>query len=260
MSDYIPSKTIVFIHGLFMNPVSWEHWIKYFEAKGYKCYAPAYHFHEGKPSNLREHINRQLGKVTFGQVFNFLSTNIDKLPEKPILIGHSMGGLAVQKLIENNKGVAGICIDSAPPAGIFNYSWSFLKSNLATINPLEGDSVFLPSVAWFHYAFCNTLNKEETEAEYQKFVVPESRNIARSSTGKDGKINLKKPHNPLLIISGEKDHIVPSSLNKKNFKAYTDKKSKTYFKEFKGRTHFICGQKDWEEVAQFIHNWISELK
>jgi pimeloyl-ACP methyl ester carboxylesterase len=256
----INSKTIVFIHGLFMNPLSWESWMNYFEAKGYTCYAPAYPFHEWIPGELRMNINQQLGKVTFHQVINHVSSFIDKLTEKPILIGHSMGGLAVQKLIEMNKGVVGICIDSAPPAGIFSYKWSFLKANLPTINPFKGDSVFLPDVKWFQYAFCNEMTLEETETEYKKYVVPESRNIARSSTMKDGKINFKKPHHPLLFIAGEKDHIVPSSLNKSNFKAYRNKKSKIGFMEFKGRTHYICGQRNWEEVANYINNWITELK
>jgi len=101
---------------------------------------------------------------------------------------------------------------------------------------------------------------EQTETEYNRFVVPESRNIARSSTMNDGKIDFKIPHNPLLIIAGEKDHIIPSSLNKKNFKAYKDKNSKTDFKEFAGRTHYICGQPNWEEVATYIHEWIVGLK
>ncbi len=87
-----------------MNPASWDSWMNYFEVKGYKCYAPAYPFHEGKPSDLRNNINPDLGKTTFGQVIDSLSMFIDKLPEKPILIGHSMGGLAVQKLIEIKKG------------------------------------------------------------------------------------------------------------------------------------------------------------
>lgn len=254
------SNTIVFIHGLFMNPLSWDAWIKYFKEKGYTCYAPAYPFHEGNPSELRRNINRELGSITFIQVINQLIGFIDKLPEKPILIGHSMGGLAVQKLIEMNKGVVGICIDPAPPAGIFSYKWSFLKANLPTINPLKGNTVFLPDVKWFHYAFCNTMSMEDTNSEYMKFVVPESRNIARSSISKDGHINFKKPHNPLLIIAGEKDHIIPWSLNKLNFKAYKDKNSKLDFKQFEGRTHYICGQKNWEEVAVYINNWISGIK
>jgi pimeloyl-ACP methyl ester carboxylesterase len=254
------SNTLVFIHGLFMNPASWASWIKFYEAKGYTCYAPPYPYHEGNPAYLRNNIDPNLGKLTFAQVVESLSVFIDKLPEKPILIGHSMGGLAVQKLLSLNKGAAGICIDPAPPKGIFSFKWSFLKANLPTINPLKGNSVCLPTLKWFHYAFCNTMTIEETQIEYNKFVVPESRNIPRSSTKNDGKIDFKKPHNPLLIIAGEKDTIIPASLNKKNFEAYTDKNSKTDFKEFAGRTHYICGQQNWEEVADYISEWITNLK
>ena len=256
MNNKITSNTIVFIHGLFQNPLSWEGWKKYFESKGYKCYAPAYPFHDGNPADLRKNINPELGKVTFGQVVDSLSSFIDQLPEKPILIGHSMGGLVVQKLLEMDKGSLAVAIDTAPPKGIFSFKWSFLKANLPTINPLKGNSVCLPSVKWFHYAFCNTMSIAQTEIEYSKFVVPESRNIARTSTQKDGYIDFKKPHNPLLFIAGEKDHIIPSSLNKKNFDAYKDKNSKKNFNEFVGRTHYICGQANWQEVASYIHLWI----
>lgn len=180
------------------------------------------------------------------------------MPEKPLLIGHSMGGLALQKLINMDLGTAGVCIDSAPPKGIFSFEWSFLKANLPTINPLKGNSVCLPSVEWFQYSFCNTMTLEETRKEYEQFVVPESRNIPRSSTGKDGHIDFKKPHAPLLFIAGEKDHIIPASLNRKNFAAYQDRHSKRDFKEFVGRTHYICLQKDWQEVAGYIGDWIKE--
>lgn len=242
-----------------MNPLSWTTWIEFYKSRGYDCYSPAYPYHEGSPAELRKNINPALGKLTFGEVINSLSTFIDQLPEKPILIGHSMGGLAVQKLIELDKGVAAACIDTAPPKGIFSFKWSFLRANFPTINPFKGDSVCLPSVNWFHYAFCNTMTMEETRAEYDKFVVPESRNIPRSSTKTDGEIDFKKPHNPLLFIAGEKDHIIPSSLNKKNFNAYKDETSKRDFKEFPGRTHYICGQKNWEEVATYIDEWLNGL-
>lgn len=250
------TKTIVFIHGLFMNPKGWNSWSAFFEAKAYRCHAPAYPFHEGDPEQLRKHIDPALGKLTFGEVIAHLAAFIDTLPEKPILIGHSMGGLAVQKLIAMGKGVAGVCIDSAPPKGVFSFKWSFLKANLPTINPLKGDSVCLPSAEWFQYAFCNTMSLEQTQKEYDAFVVPESRNIPRSSTKNDGAIDFTKPHAPLLFIAGEKDNIIPASLNRKNFEAYTDAGSKRDFKEFPGRTHYICGQENWEEVAEFIGGWL----
>ena len=170
-----------------------------------------------------------------------------------------MGGLAVQKLISMNKGFAGVSIDPAPPKGLNSFKWSFLKANLPTINPLKGNSVFLPGLEWFHYAFCNTMTIEQTQKAYNDYVVPESRNIARSSIRDDGKIDFKKPHNPLLIIAGEKDNIVPSSLNKKNYMAYKDKNSRTDFHEFGGRSHYICGQLQWEEVAGFVALWLDTL-
>jgi pimeloyl-ACP methyl ester carboxylesterase len=254
------SRTIVFIHGLFQNPKSWDGWMKYFTEKGYTCYAPAYAYHEGEPESLRKNIDSRLGALTFGQVIDSLAAFIDKLPEKPILIGHSMGGLAVQKLINMDKGVAAIAIDAAPPKGIFSFKWSFLKANLSTVNPLKGNSVCLPSLEWFHYAFCNTMTMEQSKKEYDMYVVPESRNIPRSSTGKAGKIDFGKPHVPLLIIAGEKDHIIPSSLNKKNYRAYKDKSSQLDFKEFSSRTHYICGQENWQEVAGYIDTWIRSIK
>ena len=253
------SNTIVFIHGLFMNPESWSQWVIYFKNKGYTCYTPAYPFHEGSPETLRNSVNPELGKVTFEQVIDSLSEFIDTLPVKPILLGHSMGGLAVQKLFGMNKGEIGISIDPAPPEGLFSFKWSFLRSNLSTINPFKGNSVYLPDLKWFHYAFCNTMTMEQTESEYKKFVVPESRNIARSSTGKDGRIDFTKPHSPLLIVAGEKDNIVPASLIRKNFKAYKENNSRIDFKEFSDRTHYICGQSAWEEVAEYIDKWIGSL-
>jgi len=260
MKDKVNGNSIVFIHGLFQNPTSWVEWKKYFEAKGFSCHTPAYPFHEGNPEELRKNIHPDLGKLTFGEVTNSLVKFIDQLPEKPILVGHSMGGLAVQKLINLDKGQAGVCIDAAPPKGIFSFKWSFLKANLPTINPLKGNSVFLPGTEWFYYAFCNTMTLAQTQVEFDQFVVPESRNIARSSTGKDGEVNFKKPHAPLLFIAGEKDNIIPPSLNRKNFAAYKDKNSQKDFKEFAGRTHYICGQENWQEVADYIYQWFEKLK
>jgi pimeloyl-ACP methyl ester carboxylesterase len=253
-------KTVVFIHGLFQNPKSWDPWVRYFADRGYSCHTPAYPFHDGDPTSLRTNINPGLGDLTFAQVVGSFGAVIDALPEPPLLVGHSMGGLVVQKLISQNRGAAGVCIDTAPPKGVFSLKWSFLKSNLPTINPLKGNSPCLPSVEWFQYAFCNTMTFEQTKKEYDLLVVPESRNIPRSSAGADGIIDFKKSHAPLLFIAGEEDNIIPSSLNLKNCRAYKDPKSVCDFKEFPRRTHFICGQPGWEEVAQYAEQWISELK
>jgi pimeloyl-ACP methyl ester carboxylesterase len=254
----IKSKTIVFIHGLFVNPESWDAWKVYFEAKGYKCYTPANPYHEGKPADLRKNIDPKLADVNFEDVVNNIVKLIDTLPEQPIIIGHSMAGLVVQKLISMNKAAAGICIDGAAPVGIITLKWSFWKANLPAINPLKGNSIFVPTKKWFHYAFCNTMTRAESDKVFDEIAVPESRNIPRGTLKNFAKIDFKKPHNPLLIIAGEKDHIVPASLNVKNFEAYKDTSSIIAFKEFKGRGHYICGEPNWQEVAAYIYNWINK--
>lgn len=249
-------RPIVFIHGMFMNPKSWDGWIRFFEQRGHSCSAPAWPFHEGEPATLRNNIPTELGKLTLGEVTDVFEKHIRTLPEQPILIGHSMGGLITQLLVARDCAAAGVCIDSAAPNGMLVAKWSFFKSNLPVLNPFKGSSPVLLSKKHFRYTFCNTMSAADSNAAWEKFVVPESRNVARSSSGKAGKIDVAKPHAPLLFIAGEQDHIIPAALNRKNHKAYTDSNSVTDFKEFPGRTHFICGQQNWEEVAQYAASWI----
>lgn len=254
----INSKTIVFIHGLHENAHTWKDWMLFYENLGYLCYAPDYPYHEGIPAILRQYPNKQLANTRLKDVIAHYVEFINQLEDQcPILIGHSMGGLIVQKLIQEQKGAVGICITSASPKGILTFQWCFVKSNLGVVNPFKGNQLYCGSREWFHYAICNTLTRQESDEIYEKAVVPESRNIPRTSRLNDGKINFNKPHKPLLFISAEKDHIIPIGLTIKNFKAYKDKHSITDFKAFKGKSHSICVQSGWEEVAQYIQNWIT---
>lgn len=253
----LTSKTIVLVHGLFVNPKSWAGWKIFFEAKGYTVYNPANPGHEGNPAALRANINPDLNKVDFVAVVENLVKFIDALPEKPILIGHSLGGLAVQKLMDLGKGEAGVMIDGAPPQGVIPFEWSFWKSNLPVVNPFKGNSVFVPTKTWFHYTFGNTLSRAASDKVFDELVVPESRAIAWGALKSYARIDFKKAHAPLLFIAGEKDHIMPASLNKRNFKAYKHTGSVTDFKMFEGRSHYICGEENWEEVANYVYNWIS---
>jgi pimeloyl-ACP methyl ester carboxylesterase len=252
----IASKTIVFIHGLFINPKNWEGWKAYFEAQGYTCYIPAMPYHTGETKDLWEHIDPKLGKVNFDDAVNSFAKFIDSLQEKPIAIGHSVGGLIAQKLVDMNKVAAGVSIDGAAPMGIVTTKWSFWKSNFRVVDYLKGNSVFKPTADWFYYAFGNTLTREASDKAFHEFVIPESRNIARGTLLV--KIHFKKPHQPLLFIAGEKDHIIPASLNKKNFNAYKDTSSVRDFKEFPGRGHYICAEPNWQEVAAYVSDWLKK--
>ena len=108
----------------------------------------------------------------------------------------------------------------------------------------------------FHENFCNTMTMEESNLAYSEYATHDSRNVLRDCMGSSGKVDLDLPHFPLLFIGGEKDQIIPTKLNEKNAKAYTDEESITAFKEFPNRGHYICGQPGWEEVAAYTYEWL----
>ena len=256
----MPNKNIVFIHGMFMTPLCWEEWVKYFQANGYTCTAPSWPGRDAPIVTQRKnHPDATLGKLTLTAVVDHLTKQIQLLENTPILLGHSMGGLITQILVNRDLAAAGIAIDSAPSAGVFTTKWSFLKANFPMISPFV--SKYQPcqmSFEDFQYAFVNNMPLEEQRAAYDRYVVPESRQVPQESLGGIAKIDFKKPHAPLLMIAGSDDHIIPASLNKSNFEKYRASSSLTEFKEFPGRVHFIIGQKNWQEVADYCLAWLKE--
>jgi len=254
------SKTIVLIHGMFMSPLCWEKWIPYYEAKGYRVFVPAWPGRDKSVEELRKaHPDSELAKLKLDQVVDSLESFIKGLSEKPAIIGHSMGGLAVQILLQRNIAVGGVAIDPAPPAGVFSTELSFVKANFPTINPFLLNRPVQISFEHFQYAFVNTLPLDEQRAAYDRYVVPESRNVAASSLGAAGKVDFNKPRRPLLITAGQNDHIIPASLNRKNYEKY-QLPSVTDFMEFSGRDHFLIGSKGWEEVADYCLEWLASIE
>jgi pimeloyl-ACP methyl ester carboxylesterase len=254
------SKTIVFIHGMYMSPKSWEKWIHYFELDGYTCLAPAWPGRDLPVETLRQQYpDPGMAKVDLDDVVEKMASVVNELPEKPVLIGHSMGGLVVQLLLQKRLGAAGVAIDSAPPMGVLSIKWSFLKSNLPHISPFASMKQPIEmSFPRFQYTFVNGMTLEEQHKAYDKYVVPESRRVPWQSL--TARIDFKRAHPPLLLIAGSSDHLIPASLNKRNYRRYKSSQSVTVFKEFPGRTHYIIGQKNWEEVADFVAKWLKSLE
>jgi pimeloyl-ACP methyl ester carboxylesterase len=199
----INSKTIVFVTGAFVSHLGWDHWKDYFESKGYTILAPAWPHKDGTPQELR---NRQpndtdLAKVRFLDVVDHYADIIRKLPEKPILIGHSLGGLLVQKLLQLDIAAAAIAIHSVPPQGVLSFEWSFIKS---LWNPLglfsSADKTYLMSFKDWQYSFTNDMSLEDQKHAYEISTIPESRRALRDPLSSAGKIDFKKPHPPILIV------------------------------------------------------------
>lgn len=255
-----PSKTVVFVHGMYMTPLCWEKWEPYFQAKGYKTLAPAWPEHDAPIEEQRKaHPNPKLGALTLDAVLAHYRTVLRGLEEKPILVGHSMGGLIVQILLAEGLGVAGIAIDSAPPKGVISLKYSFLKSNWPAISPsAKLDQPILQSQADFDYAFANCVAEPERKAAFARYAVPESRRVGKGPTTDVAKINFLGKRPPLLLLAGSADHIIPASLNRSNYEKYEQSPSITDFREFEGRCHYTIGQAGWEEVADYILDWVTK--
>ncbi len=256
-----PVKSVMFIHGMFMTPLCWNEWQRFFAEHGYTTSAPPWPLHDSPPATQRAaHPDAALGKLTLDEVVQYYAGLLEKMDPKPILIGHSMGGLIVQLLLERGLGSAGIAIDSAPPKGLISLKWSFLKGNWAVISPSANkDEAFLPSLEQFHYAFGNSLSDAEVKTVYAQLVVPESRRVGNAPTSDSAKIDYAAKRPPLLLIAGENDNLIPASLNWDNFSAYKNTPALTEFHSFEGRTHFTLGQAGWQEVADTSLAWLEGL-
>jgi pimeloyl-ACP methyl ester carboxylesterase len=260
------SKTIVFVHGAWMTPLSWEKFRGFFAERGYECIAPTWP-HKDKPiDELRHNPPAELAGLGVTEIVDHYARIIQTLPESPILIGHSFGGLFVQMLLDRGLGIAGVAIDSAPPKGVLPLEWSALKSNTGVFLTWGAwNKVVTMSLDEFKYAFVNTLPEAEQLAAYERHVVPETGRVffqaglalldPHSAVEVDFKNNKRAP---LLMISGAEDHIVPAKMVRSNYEKYQESSASTDFKEFPGRTHWIIAQPGWEEVAGYIAEWLRE--
>ena len=172
------SKTIVLIHGNFVNNECWTEWKRYYEQKEYKVYTPANPGHEGNPATLRTNVHPDIIKTGFIDIVISVEQLINTLPEKPLIIGHSMAGMVVQKLVESGKASAGVSIDGAPPKNVFP-PFQTLKTVLPAFGFFSFNKYFMGSRRWYDYAFFNTIPETEKEKAFNKLAVPESYKVSR---------------------------------------------------------------------------------
>jgi pimeloyl-ACP methyl ester carboxylesterase len=178
--------------------------------------------------------------------------------DRPIVIGHSVGGLIAQKLLAADLVSSAVAISSVAPNAILDFDWGFITNSAIITNPLKGDEPVFMDAKTFHGSFANTLTEDQAASAFTETATHDSRNVLRDCMGSSGKIDLSRPHAPLLLVAGEKDEIIPADLCEKNFRAYEDNGSITAFQEFAGRSHFICGEPDWKEVASFVEDWLQQ--
>lgn len=256
-TNNIESKTIVFITGAFVASNCWDEWKKFFDEKGYECLVIPWPNKDAPAKVLRSrHSSEAIASMRLAALTDYYASQINLLPEKPILIGHSMGGLITQLLLQRNLAAAGVAIHPVAPQGVICFSLAMLRAVWGPLGFFTSvKKSFLMSFAQWQFAFTNGMPEAEQKAAYDKFCVPESKLISRDGLTKVAHIDFTRPHAPLLITAGSADHIVPAKLNYANFKKYQSQ-AITSFKEFEGRNHFVLGQPIWREDAQYIYEWL----
>jgi pimeloyl-ACP methyl ester carboxylesterase len=256
------SKTILFITGAFVTHHVWHNWITWFEGKGFTCIAPAWPHKNAPAAELRSRRpnDTALAKLTLGGLVAHFEDIAINLPEKPIVIGHSLGGLIVQVLVNKGLAESGVALHSVPPKGVFSFEWPFLKSIWKPLGYLTSvNKTHLMGLKEWGYAFTNGMDAREQQLSYETYCIPESKRVIRGALSSAATVDFDKPHPPLLFITGDNDHITPNSLNYENYIKYEKGHSITDYKEFKGRNHFVLGLPTWKEEAEYICSWLELL-
>lgn len=257
-----PSKTILLIHGLWVTPRSWEKFQRHYEARGYTVLAPAWPGVVGEVEGMKRDASPFHG-IGIAEVVAHYTRIIRALPEQPIIIGHSYGGLITQLLLDRGLGAAGVAIDSVPGKGIPILPWSTIRSLIpALINPGHYRRTFLFTARQFWNVFANTLSESDARAAYDRYAISAPGRaifqaaLSNVTPGSLATIDYRNPRRaPLLVIGGEKDVIMPAALSRKIFRKHQASPARTAYKEFAGRSHFLVGEQGWEEVADYALTW-----
>jgi alpha-beta hydrolase superfamily lysophospholipase len=267
MATEAGSQAVVLIHGLWLNALSWEHWAERYSAAGANVIAKSWPGMDAEPAALRAD-SAAFKKLGFEEVTSHYEQVIRGLDSPPILMGHSMGGVIVQLLLDRGLGAAGVAIDPGPTKGVLNLPLSTLKSSSPALrNPLNRGRAVMLTSKQFHYAFTNTMSDAESDAAYERYAVPGPGKLlfqaalANFNPRAATRINYRNPTRaPLLLIAGGSDHVAPPVTTRVEAKLQQKSPGVTAYKEFPGRPHFTCGAPGWEEVADFALDWARNPK
>jgi alpha-beta hydrolase superfamily lysophospholipase len=256
------AKTIVLIPGLWLTSLSWENWVERYSQRGYKVIAESWPGMQGDVNSVRRE-QTQFENIGFGEVVEHYESIIKKLAAPPIIMGHSMGGVVTQLLLDRGFGSAGVAIDPGPIRGVLNLPLSSLKSAFPVLkNPANNHRAVMLTQEEFHYAFTNTMTPEESARLYERYAVPGPGKLlfqaalANFNPHAATRVDFHNDERaPLLLIAGELDHVAPPSVTRAEAKLQSKSKAVTAFKEYAGRSHYIIGQQGWEEVADFALQW-----
>ena len=256
-------QPVVFIHGLWLLPSSWDRWAKHFEEAGYTALTPGW---PDDPETVEEANAHPevFAKKTVGQVADHFDEVISGLTRKPAVIGHSFGGLLAQILAGRALAAATVAISPAPFRGVLPLPFSALKSSSPVLaNPANRNRAVPLTYDQFRYAFANAVSEEEAKELYHAYAVPApgaplfQAATANFNPWTEAKVDTENAERgPLLILSGEKDHTVPWSISHASYKKQERNDAVTEILEVPNRGHALTIDSGWREVAETSLNFV----
>jgi alpha-beta hydrolase superfamily lysophospholipase len=254
---------VVFIHGLWLHATSWQKWVDLFAENGYAPVAPGWPGEPDTVAEAREHpeLVANVGIADAAEHFAQIAAGLDS---KPILIGHSFGGLLVEKLLGEDVGIAGVAIDPAQIKGVLPLPLAQLRSGLPGLgNPTNLHKAVSLTKSEFRYGFGNAVSEEESDALWEQWNIPSPAKplfqaaAANFALHSEAKVNTdNSTRGPLLLISGLEDHTVPDVVTRSTLKQYRHSTAVTELKQFEGRGHSLTVDRGSLEVAHAVLDWL----
>ena len=256
---------VVFVHGLWLLPGSWQRWAEAFEEAGYIALMPDWPDDPATVAEANANPGVMAGK-TVGQVADHFSAVIAQLERKPAVIGHSFGGLLAQILAGRGLSAVTVAIDPAPFRGVLPLPLSALKAAWPVLNKPSNRHRAVPlSYEQFRFAFANAVGEMEAQALYRDYAVPGSgaplfqAAAANLNPWTEAQVDtLNQERGPLLVISGEKDNTVPWSIANASFRQQQVNSGLTEIVEIPNRGHSLTIDHGWREVAQAALDWLRQ--
>jgi len=247
---------VVFIHGLWLLPSSWDRWATVFEEAGFTALTPGWPDDPETVEEANAHPEVFAGK-SVGDVADHFDAVIRRLERKPAVVGHSFGGLLTQIIAGRGLSAASVAIDPAPFRGVLPLPISALRAGSPVLSKPGNRNRAVPlTYDQFRYSFANAVTEDEAKALYETYAVPApGKPLFQAATANlnpwtEAKVDTDNPdRGPLLIISGEKDHTVPWALSNAAYKQQKDNPGVTEITEIKGRGHALTIDSGWREVA-----------
>jgi len=259
---------VVFVHGLWLLPSSWDRWASVFRQAGYVPLTPSWPDDPGTVEEANEHPEVFAHK-TVGQVADHYADVIGKLDRKPAVIGHSFGGLLAQMVAGRGLSAATVAIDSAPMRGVLPLPISALRAASPVLgNPANHHRAVPLTYDQFRYAFANAVGEDEAKELYATFAVPASgAPLFQAATANvnpftEARADSKNPgRGPMLIISGEKDNTAPPAITDAIYKQQSRNPGVTEAVLMPNRGHALVIDSGWREVCDtslaFIRRFVS---